>query len=443
MLFVRKLAEELAQRKNERTTTGHLLAAIASRPSVAADLLKERRLDVEVLLKAARVVVQDDASDAILRAIQHAREFAARSAIREAGSLHLLFALCQEKKNAAYRALEQCGADIGKLRTAAMQLAMGIAQPRRIPPPPQQILAMPSAPQPRPVPKPVPFVTPVPVARASSPVISAPPPAARKKPRSHHHAHQPKGEHDRFTLDPKVFPTLTLLGKNLTLAAARGELDPVVGRDEEIERTLDVLAKRQANNPCLVGVAGVGKTSVVRGIAQRIAEGKDVISLDDRLVIEIEPATLLAGTGMRGALAERIALLKAEVKKGEGRIVLFFDEMHTLFGADAGDEATSELKIALAKGELVCIGATTHEEYRKVVESDTGLARRFTPVEVDELSPEEAFLALESIAPLLESHHCARITKEALAATITWSVRYIPGRALPDKAVSILDLAGA
>ena len=440
LVFVRKLADELAQRKNERTTTGHLLAAIASRPSLAADLLKERRLDVEVLLKAARVV-QDDANDAITRAIQRAREFAARSATREPGSLHLLFALCQERSNAAHRALEQCGTDVGKLRIAAMQLAMGIAPPRRIPPPPQAILAMPPAPQPRPVvPKPVAVtVARTLVARAPSPVVPTPAPLSRKKARGHH----PKPEHDRFTLDPKIFPTLTLLGKNLTLAAARGELDPVVGRDEEIERTLDVLAKRQANNPCLVGVAGVGKTSVVRGIAQRIAEGKDVISLDDRLVIEIEPATLLAGTGMRGALAERIALIKGEVKKGEGRIVLFFDEMHTLFGADAGDEATSELKTALAKGELVCIGATTHEEYRKVVESDTGLARRFTPVEVDELSPEEAFLALESIAPLLESHHKATISKEALAATIAWSVRYIPGRALPDKAVSILDLAGA
>src|SRR5262249_22643834 len=195
----------------------------------------------------------------------------------------------------------------------------------------------------------------------------------------------------RFALVPKLFPALTQLGKNLTLAAARGELDPVVGRDEEIERALDVLAKRQANNPCLVGVAGVGKTSVVRGIAQRIALGKEVASLDDRIVIEIEPATLLTGTGVRGALAERLVQLKQEVGRSNGRVVVFFDELHTLFGGDAGDEATTELKMALAKGELPCIGATTIDEYRRAIDGDPALARRFTPIEVVELSPEAAF----------------------------------------------------
>jgi ATP-dependent Clp protease ATP-binding subunit ClpC len=247
----------------------------------------------------------------------------------------------------------------------------------------------------------------------------------------------------RFELDPKSFPMLAQIGRNLTAMAARGELDPVVGRDEEIERTLDVLAKRHANNPCLVGVAGVGKTSVARGIAMRIAAGKEVLSLDDRIVVEVELSALLGGTGVRGALAERIVAIKTEVARANGRVVVFFDEIHALFGGEAGEEAVTELKIALARGELPCIGATTIDEYRRAIDSDPALSRRFTPIEVVELSPEDAFLALEQVAPAFAKHHGARYEQEALAASVTWSVRYLPGKALPDKAVGILDLAGA
>ncbi len=485
LVALRKLAEDLAGRRGERVTTGHLLAAIASKPSTAADLLRDRRLDAEVLLKAARVVL-DDQADAIARAVQRAREFAARSGAREPGAVHLLFALCHDRLTAAQRAIEQCGTDVGKLRVAAMLLATGVAPPRRqtaTPAPPAPHLTplgtprspLPNAPPSRPMPT---GASPSPThpttamrghARSpghpAKPAPLTPPPQSQSRPRKARHAitltrstpaAEAKGPEvtaapatpdaaaeARFTLDPKLFPMLTQLGRNLTAAAARGELDPVVGRDEEIERTLDVLAKRQANNPCLVGVAGVGKTSVARGIAQRIAAGRDVASLDDRIVIEIEPGALLGGTGVRGALAERIVQLKEEVRRANGRVVIFFDEIHTLFGGDAGEEAASELKTALAKGEMPCIGASTVEEYRRSIENDAALARRFTPIEVMELSPEAAFLALEQVAPLFEKHHAARYSKEALAASVTWSVRYIPGKALPDKAVGILDLAGA
>ncbi len=478
LVALRKLAEELARGRNERTTTGHLLAAIASTPGGAADLLRERRLDVDVLLKASRVAT-DDAPDALARAVQRARDFASRSTMREPSSIHLLFALCQERSTAAHRAIEQCGADIGKLRTAAMQLATGVVAQRRQMPSATQLaptsvrmpldprpLAPSSISPPRPVQtsfptqphtpaKPAP-TTLAPPATATPSTPSSPPPtrgpslhAKPRRPRPTTLATTPPQTQtranvaSRFSLDPKLFPALTQLGKNLTLAAERGELDVVVGRDEEIERTLDVLAKRRSNNPCLVGLAGVGKTSVVRGLAQRIASGQDVMSLDDRIVIEIEPSALLAGTGVRGALAERIATIKDEVMRSEGRVVVFFDEVHTLFGADAGDEASSELKMALAKGELPCIGASTFEEYKRYIDSDPALARRFTPIEVVELSPEEAVLALEGISGAFEKHHHARYTKEALAASVLWSARYVPDKALPDKAVGILDLAGA
>src|SRR5580658_4984541 len=441
LVALRRLAEDMAKGRGERTTTGHLLAAIASNPGGAAQLLRERRLDAEVLLKAARVLV-DDHADAVSRAVQRARELAARSPTREASAIHLLFALCQERSTAAYRAIAQCGSDVTKLRTAAMQIALGIVAPRRAPSATQLALPptathAPQAPQsgrtaptiaPRPAPKVVAAPVMAPRARRQRPVSPAPKASTA-------------ASLDRFELDPKRAPTLTAIGRNLTLAAARGELDPVLGREAEIERTLDVLAKRQGNCPCLVGPAGVGKTSVVRGLAQRIAERREVGALDDRIVIEIDAPSLLAGTGVRGALAERMAQIKAEAARSEGRVVLFFDELHSIITAD--EEAAAELKVALARGELACIGATTHEDYRRVIAPDAALARRMTAVEVVELAPDEAVLALQRVAPAFERHHGVVFAVEALAAAVAWSARYIPDRALPDKAVSILDLAGA
>jgi ATP-dependent Clp protease ATP-binding subunit ClpC len=437
---LRKIAEDLAKGRGERVTTGHLLAAIASNAGSAAELLRERRLDAEVLLKAARVLT-DDHADAVSRAFQRTRELAARSPSRDASGIHLLFALCQERTTAAYRAITQCGSDVTKLRTAAMQLAMGIVGPRRIPAatqlslPPTTTKAL--APQPAPQPAARTALAP-PAARmkrhrhpTSAPTQLRPSPGPRAGAQT-----ATARPHEGLELDPKRFPTLAAIGRNLTAAAARGELDPVLGREAEIDRTLDVLAKRHGNCPCLVGPAGVGKTSVVRGLAQRMADGSD-----DRIIVEIDAAGLLAGTGIRGALAERMAQIKAEVAHSEGRVVLFFDELHAVLTAD--DEATAELKVSLGRGELACIGATTVEDYKRVVLADAGLSRRLTAIEVAELAPDEALLALERVAPAFERHHGVRFSAEAIAAAVVWSARYMPDRALPDKAVSVLDLAGA
>lgn len=448
---LRRLAEELAAERGQKPTTTHLLAAIASGRDDAAQLLLERRLDVEVLLRAARVTT-DDASDAIGRALSKARELAGRTGAGrpEARTVHVLFALCQDATTAAHRTLVQCGMDVTRLRTASMQLAMGIAPPRRIPVsavsnaasasdrPSGIVPVMPAAPvvktaPPRPAPAPVP-APPKPVVQAK-PI--APPHAKKKKDKE-----KPKNA-DRFALDPKQYPMLTSLGRNLTQLAAKGELDPVVGRDAEIERALDVLAKRHASNACLVGAPGVGKTSVVHGLAQRIADGVDVACFEDRILVALEPAAMLAGTSVRGSLAERIGQLKAEVVRAKGKVLLFFDEIHVLFGQDAGDEAASELRLALARGELVCMGATTEQEYRRTIDADAGLSRCFTAIEVCELSAEEALLAIEGVAPMFEKHHGCSYAEEALAKAVTWSVRYLPNKALPDKAVQILDLAGA
>jgi len=455
---VRKLAEELAAARTQKTTTTHLLAAIAKGSDPAAQLLLERRLDEEVLLKAARVTV-DDAPDAVTRALAKAREIAGRSGQRlEAGTIHLLFALCQESGTAAHRVLVQCGTDVTRLRTSAMQLAMGIALPRRNPPvknvvnaapapkerpartsgivPNATRLGLPSAPVTKPA---IPKAPPVPViSKSVSPASTSTSTTSKKKT-----AKREPARAERFALDPKQYPLLSSLGRNLTELAAKGELDPVVGRDAEIERSLDVLAKRHANNACLIGAPGVGKTSVARGLAQRIADGVDVACFEDKVVVSIEPAAMLAGTGVRGSLAERIGQLKTEIGRAKGRVLVFFDEMHVLFGQDAGDEAASELRLALARGEIVCIGATTEMDYRRAVDADPSLARCFTAIEVCELTETESLLAIEGVAPLFEKHHACTYDENALAKAVTWSTRFIPTKALPDKAVQILDLAGA
>lgn len=472
LVELRRIAEEIARERSQKPTTTHLLAALARGKDDAAQLLLERRLDSDVILRAARVTV-DDAADGLGRAIQKAREVAGRTGAgrNEARSIHVLFALCQETGTAAHRALVQCGTDVTRLRVASMQLAMGLAPPRR----------------PVSVPAPSIAVSPVPRARMTAPMTPSTPPPSSARPsgivpvapvsrpvdprRSSSPAPTPKTpspklpvpkvatkakrppkeavKAGRFALDPKQFPLLTQIGRNLTELAGRRELDPVVGRDAEIERVLDVLAKRERSNACLVGGPGVGKTSVARGLAQRIADGIDVACFEESIVVAIEPAAILAGTGVRGSLAERIGQLKGEIAKakdarsGRSRILVFLDEIHVLFGPDAGDEATAELKLALSRGELACIGATTEAEYRRSIDADPGLSRCFTPIEVTELGPEDAMLAIEGVAPLFERHHDCTFHEEAIAKAITWSVRYLPNRALPDKALQILDLAGA
>jgi ATP-dependent Clp protease ATP-binding subunit ClpC len=433
-----RLADDLARRQNEKTSSAHLLAAIAARPSAASDLLEERKLGSEELLRLAGSAT-DDLGDPVGVAVQRARGIAQRMGAQP-GPAHLLVALLSEPRGAARRTLEQLGADVSRLRSAAMQVGLGLIGRRR-----GSLRAQATEPTPPPPPEPpkrstaikVPLFPPLP----KKPLPVEPPSEAAAQfvgalP-------EPVGPDARFELDAQKFPTLVGLGKNLTLAAARGELDPVVGRDPVIEQALDVLAKREGNNPCLVGVAGVGKTSVVRGLAQRIADAQDVQSLDDRIIVQIPISELIAGTGVRGALAARIGAIRREVMLSRGKVVLFFDELHQLFSGEGAEEIASELKIALARGELPCIGATTLEEYQRAIGGDAALARRFTLVEVEEPSREETFLILDALRHRLESHHQVRYHTEALALGVAWSIRYLPGRALPDKALSILDLAGA
>jgi ATP-dependent Clp protease ATP-binding subunit ClpC len=470
---LRKLAEELARGVGERVSTAHLLAALVTEPSTTAELLRERRLSSEEVLRSARSLAGDELAEPIASALTRAREVGARMGTNVPSAPHLLLALLGEPRAVARRCLELLGVDVSRLRAQAMQVGLGLVGRRRIAggkptavtapaliidgdtlPSPRRTNAVkvplipPSSPPPKKLLGPaesVPLIKLPVTSQPASPVESraAEPRLTITRLVPARSAPPPGPAEQRFQLDPQRFPVLCELGKNLTLAAARGELDPVVGRDDVIEQTLDVLAKREGNNPCLVGVSGVGKTSVVRGLAQRIAEGRDVQALDDRVVIQIPIGELTAGTAVRGALAGRIAAIRKEVMAARGRVVLFFDEIHQLFLGDAAEELASELKPSLARGELPCIGATTFEEFQKAIGHDAALARRFALVEVEEPSREDAFLILDALRPRLEQHHRVQYQQEALALGVAWSIRYLPGRALPDKALSILDLAGA
>ncbi len=561
-MHVRKLAEELARTRKERLTSAHLLAALASEQGAVQSLLLDRRLSAEILLKAARATT-DEEPEPVRRAVERAHRVADHMRSAKPNALHLLLALVQDRRSGAYKALEQCGVEVSRLRLAATQLVLEIVGPRRLSRPEpiaQNQTAKAPAPPPRPLPSSRSASAPRGTAvslldlsthvaatsarqRADSPSVSSPPPpmvssgpapgvgrsttprppevadkanaralpdardrdaasvspppaaqshlptqergrpnrpsesashaapsASHAAPSASHAAPSashaaPSASHaapsappgprrrpgrgdsgalvpERFALDAKRFSMLSSLGRNLTTAAARGELEAVIGREREIEQALDVLAKRRANNPLLVGGPGVGKTSVARGIALRMAAQKSAGTLDDRVLVEIPIGDLLAGSGTRGALAERIATLRTEVRESKGRIVLFFDEIHALFAGDA-EEAAAELKSALARGEFPCIGTTTPEECRRTIEADGALARRFTQVNVDEPDADTTTEILRGSTPSLARHHTVEYENEAVERAVEWSVRYLSGRMLPDKALSALDLAGA
>src|SRR5437588_604342 len=234
--------------------------------------------------------------------------------------------------------------------------------------------------------------------------------------------------------------------RDLTEAARAGKLDPVIGRDEEIRRTIQVLARRTKNNPVLIGEPGVGKTAIVEGLALRIANGDVPDGIKDRRLLALDMGSLIAGAKYRGEFEERLKGVLDEVRQAEGDIILFIDEMHTLVGAGKAEgamDASNLLKPALARGELHCVGATTLDEYRKHVEKDAALARRFQPVFISQPTVEDTISILRGLKEKYELHHGVRITDGAIVAAATLSNRYLTDRFLPDKAIDLIDEAAA
>src|SRR6202022_1210202 len=242
------------------------------------------------------------------------------------------------------------------------------------------------------------------------------------------------------------YDALKKYARDLTQAAREGKLDPVIGRDEETRRTIQVLSRRTKNNPVLIGEPGVGKTAIAEGLALRIVNDDVPESLKDKKLLSLDLGAMVAGSKYRGEFEERLKAVLSEITAAAGEIILFIDELHTLVGAGKADgalDASNMLKPALARGELHCIGGTTLDEYRKHIEKDAALARRFQPVFVSEPTVEDTISILRGIKEKYELHHGVRITDGAIVAAATLAKRYLTDRFLPDKAIDLMDEAAS
>jgi ATP-dependent Clp protease ATP-binding subunit ClpC len=447
-------AQREAQRRAHSPSTAYLLLVMLQTGGPMGKLLSQLGVKESDLLSAIRVVDSEPTS-ALERAVERAYRIAKAMDAPQVLPAHLLFAIARDTRSAAHRSLEEIGAGSRRVQEAVQS----VLQPRdaHVPPAPPITTTRnrPSETHPaEPAPKPSrPSARPA-ANRSSVVELRLEPPGDKPAIEASIDTSEMLETLDEdiivpssspFTLDARIYPTLAKLGRNLTELASLGHIDEVIGRDGEIERLLDVLARRRSNNPLLVGPPGVGKTAIVEGLARRLARGgAGVRGLEGTIVIELSAGGLVSGTGVRGALSERLRKLQFEVKRANGKIVLFIDEVHALFtGGDSPDDLAHELKASLARGELPCIGATTDVEYRKYVERDAALARRFSPIHVGEPSAEDAIEILLGIAPRYEVHHGIAYERAAVESAVELSVRYLPEQTLPDKAIGVLDLAGA
>ncbi|MEM8609512.1 MAG: ATP-dependent Clp protease ATP-binding subunit [Myxococcota bacterium] len=438
-------AQREAQRRSESPSTGYLLLVMLQAGGPAGTLLSSLGVREGDLLRAIRTV-DPESTSTLERAVERAYRIAKAMGDAQVLPTHLLFAMSRDGRSAAHRALVQLGAEPKRVQEklrehltpqVARPASATYARPAATPEPEER----PKRPSARSRTEPAPLLE----LRVEKPAaLSEPEPAPLESEVSvDEEVIVPSSS--PFALDAGAYPMLCKLGRNLTEMASLGEIDEVIGRDPEIESLLDVLARRRSNNPLLVGPPGVGKTAIVEGLARKIAlGGLGVRGLEDTIVVELSAGGLVSGTGVRGALSERMRRLQFEVKRAKGRIVLFIDEVHALFtGGDSPDDLSHELKASLARGELPCIGATTDAEYRKYVERDAALARRFSPIHVAEPSADDAIEILRGIAPRYEVHHGIVYAPEAVESAVELSVRHMPEQTLPDKAIGLLDLAGA
>jgi len=418
-------AQDIARNAGQPPGTQHLLLATFTVPGPADVLLRERGCDEDRVLAelAADGKSPGEPADSFGDALERARQLALDCGNARVGGLHLLIALTRLSRSSAAHLLEKTAAPVASLRTTALGYLTG-AIPRR------REAAMP-APRAADIGRP-----------AAAPVrVATLPPAEEPERRSEPGpVPEPDGAPARSLLDPREFPWLAAHARNLTALAEEGKLDPALGRERETEELLDILGKRRANNPVLVGEAGVGKTAIVEGLALRILGS-------ERLLLQLDVSGLVAGTQLRGSFSERLIGIKDEVRRAEGRFIVFIDELHMLIGAGAAGEgpqdAANELKAALARGEFPCVGATTHDEFRKHIQGDPALERRFVPVLVREPSPADAARILRGAAPQYEAHHQVCFLPDALEAAALLTARYVRDRYLPDKAFAAMDLAGS
>ncbi len=450
-------AEDIATQVSQTLTTAHLLLGLFTLENRAKILLNEKDIDEDVLLEHVHTT-GDEAPDAVRSVKRKAAELAVGAGAEAVDCLHLLVSICGMRHTVARELLERAGLNVPQFRNMALSYVT-TAYPRRLTVKKKgrrsrQAAQARSAVQPA-NPSMAPSAPPAVIEADEEdddrpeiglprrPLVDAPRPGEMAEDGT------PDALPDNpWDLAPTRFPLLSKLGRNLTALAHEGRLEPLVGRTHELDEVIDTLLKRRANNPLLVGEPGVGKTAIVEGLALKItSDSPDARALADRTLVELDVASLLAGTQLRGAFSEKLQQIRDEVRSAEGQVIVFFDEMHTLIGAgstgDGPQDAANELKSSLARGEFPCIGATTHDEYRKFIEQDPALARRFQLIQVPEPSPEATLEILTGIAEEYAEHHSVRYDEDALEAAVALSSRYITDRCLPDKAIGLLDLAGS
>jgi ATP-dependent Clp protease ATP-binding subunit ClpC len=444
-------AEDISKKAAQPLSSTHLLLALFTFQNRAQILLEERGVDEDRLLSHIHQL-DEEPQGTVFRIRDRARDIAISSQSESIDCLHLLIALTRLRDCFAYRVLQRTGLSLTSLRNIAVSYVTG-NMPRRfksIPPPPSpstlvQRSRQISAPQ---------VLDREPELQeceedefSFADAIIEHSPEQLSQSRSSLEATTTDEKHHVESFEQSA-PALSACGVNLTALAKEGKLDDVIGRESEVERLIDILGKRRANNPILLGSPGVGKTAIVEGFAFKIARGdSDVEHFRNRTIFSLDTGALVAGTSLRGAFSERLAAIKAEVAAAQGAIIVFIDEIHTLMGAgssgDGPQDAANELKTALARGDFPCIGATTHDEFKKHIEKDPALERRFDPIMVEEPSEDEAILILEHAMGPYADHHGINYSLEAVHAAVKLSHRFISERKLPDKAFALIDLAGS
>ncbi len=373
-----------------------LLGLLGERDSAAYKLLYARGADADKLKNAvaelgggeATALIPSDMTPRTKKIIEASSDISARYSHGYIGTEHLLLAIIEERDCVAVRLLESVGVRTQDVRSDIAAFLESVSE--------------------------LPGVSRLPARKAHKKQESA-------------------------------TPTLLKYGRDLTAAAAQGKIDPIIGRDAETERVIQIVCRRRKNNPCLIGEPGVGKTAVAEGLAQRISEGNVPDMLEDKRIISLDISSMIAGAKYRGEFEERMRTVMEEIEKNPN-VILFIDEIHTIIGAGAAEgavDASNILKPALARGEIQLIGATTLEEYRKHIEKDAALERRFQPVAVGEPTEDETLDILRGLRDKYEAHHRLKISDEALRAAVSLSVRYVSDRFLPDKAIDLIDEAAA
>ena len=383
--------EEAARLQHDYIGTEHLLLGlIREGEGIAANVLSNLGLDLDVIRQAVESMVASPGGTLTIgeipftpkakRVLELSIDEARQLGHNYVGTEHLLLGLIREGEGVAARVLLELGVDRKKVREETLRLLGG------------------------------------------TPTTSRP-------------ADEEKAD----------TPALNQFGRDLTQLAREGKLDPIIGREDEIERVIQVLSRRKKNNPILIGEPGVGKTAIAEGLASKIVENKVPETLREKRIVTLDLAAVVAGTKYRGQFEERLKAVMNEIRESKDTIV-FIDELHTIVGAGGAEgaiDASNMLKPALARGELQCIGATTLDEYRKYIEKDGALERRFQPIMVEPPTPEQAIQIIAGLRDKYEAHHSVKFTDEAVEAAVMLSDRYIAGRFLPDKAIDVLDEAGA